>query len=52
LLNLLVERVHLQRQQHQQRELQQKEHLVELQYRKIFQLKKKRLRLLLISPKR
>jgi len=52
LLNLLEEKVHLPRQQHQQRVPQQKEHQVELQCRKIYQLKKKKSKLLLISPKR
>jgi hypothetical protein len=47
-----VEKEHQQRQQHQQKVLQLKERLVELQYKKIYLLKKKRLKLLLISPKR
>jgi hypothetical protein len=47
-----VEKVHQQRQQHQPKELQLKERLVELQYKKIYLSKKKRLKLLLISPKR
>jgi hypothetical protein len=51
-LNLLVERVHQQRLQHQPKVLQQKERLVELQLKKIYPLRKKRSKLLLISPKR
>jgi hypothetical protein len=47
-----VEKVHQLRQQHQQKVLQLKERQVELQYKKIYLLKKKRLKLLLISPKR
>jgi hypothetical protein len=51
-LNLLVERVHQQRPQHQPKVLQQKERLVELQLKKIYPLRKRRSKLLLISPKR
>ena len=51
-LNQLVEKGHQQRQQHLQKELLQREHQVELQFKKTYLLKKRRLRLLLISLKR
>jgi len=43
-LKLLEERVHLQKLQHPLKVPQQKEHLVELQLKKIYLLKKKKLR--------